>query len=254
MQGGGRSGDAARVWVSTQVGGRVSVCVSGLGGGTDEWRDVGPALARYGDVIAVELTPGSASMIQSGSGPLQMAVESLERVLAGESERPVLMGHSMGALASMLIAATQSDRLAGLVLTAPFVPAARNGRSRLVTTADYARHRVLFLTGARRRRRRRVGPRAVSRRARVAALGALAQYGLQPGAFHAMADRVACPVLVVHGADDHYVPPAFVLAAAARHPTWQVALIAGAGHFPHRDDPAAWLGTVDPWLQRLHPR
>jgi pimeloyl-ACP methyl ester carboxylesterase len=64
----------------------------------------------------------------------------------------------------------------------------------------------------------------------------------------------SCPVLLVHGADDHYVPPGFVLAAAARHPAWQVALIAGAGHFPHRDDPAAWLATVDPWLRALHAR
>ncbi len=160
----------------------------------------------------------------------------------------------MGALASMLIAATQPHRLAGLVLTAPFVPVARNGRSTLATAADYARHRVLFLAGAGRRRRDRSELRTVNRRTRAAGLRALAQYGLRPGAFHALADRVSCPVLLVHGGNDHYVPPAFALAAAARHPAWQVALIAGAGHFPHRDDPAAWLSTVDPWLQRLRPR
>jgi alpha-beta hydrolase superfamily lysophospholipase len=83
----------------------------------------------------------------------------------------------MGAVAGMLIAATDSRRLAGLVLTAPFVPAARNGRSTVATAVDYA-----------------------------------------------------------------------------RHPAWQVALTAGAGHFPHRDDPAAWLATVDPWLRALHAR
>jgi pimeloyl-ACP methyl ester carboxylesterase len=240
--------------VSTQAGKRVLVCLSGLGGGTADWLDVGPALARYGDVIAVELALGPASAIHSGGGPLQAAVEALDRVLASEPELPVLVGHSMGALVSMLIAATHSHRLAGLVLTAPFVPAGRNGRSTVATAADYARHRILFLTDARRRRRQRLEPRAVSRRARVAGLAALARYGLRPDAFHAMADEVVCPVLLVHGGDDHYVPPAFVLAAAARHPAWQVDLIAGAGHFPHRDDPAAWLAAVDPWLQCLPPR
>jgi pimeloyl-ACP methyl ester carboxylesterase len=237
-----------------KAGGRGLVCVSGLGGETDEWMNVGPALARHGDVIAVELTLDAPNSIQAGGGPLQIAVQALDRLLASEPEQPVLLGHSMGALASMLVAATRSDRLAGLVLTAPFVPAARNGRSTLVTAADYGRHRVLFLTGARRRRCERRGPGAVSRRLRVAGLGALARYGLRPGAFHAVADQVACPVLLVHGRDDHHVPPAFVLAAAARHPTWQVALLAGVGHFPHRDHPAAWLATVDPWLQGLQPR
>jgi N-formylmaleamate deformylase len=216
--------------------------------------NVGPALARHGDVIAVALTLDAPNSMQGGGGPLQIAVQALDRLLAGEPERPVLLGHSMGALASMLVAATRSDRLAGLVLTAPFVPAARNGRSTLVTAADYGRHRVLFLTGTRRRRRERRGPRPLSRRLRGAGLGALARYGLRPGAFHAVADRVTCPVLLVHGGDDHYVPPAFVLAAAARHPSWQVALLAGAGHFPHRDHPTAWLATVDPWLQGLQPR
>ncbi len=237
-----------------KAGGRRLVCVSGLGGETDEWMNVGPALAQHGDVIAVEMTLAAQNAIQCGGGPLQIAVQALDRLLASEPDRPVLLGHSMGALASILVAASRSDRLAGLVLTAPFVPAARDGRSTLVTAADYGRHRVLFLTGVRRRRRVRRGSPAVSRRLRVAGLGALARYGLRPGAFHAVADRVACPVLLVHGGDDHYVPPAFVLAAAARHPTWQLALLAGAGHFPHLDHPAAWLARVDPWLQGLQPR
>jgi len=221
MQAGGDSRDTACVWPSTEAGGRPSVCVSGLGGAADEWTDVGPALAQYGDVIAVELTLPVASPIRSGGAPLEAALDALDRVLASAPERSVLIGHSMGALASMLIAATQPHRLAGLVLTATFVPVARNGRSTLATAADYARHRVLFLAGAGRRRRDRSELRTVNRRTRAAGLRALAQYGLRPGAFHALADRVSCPVLLVHGGDDHYVPPAFALAAAARHPAWQ---------------------------------
>jgi esterase len=239
------------VWASAEAGGRVLVCVSGLGGATREWTSVAPALIGFGEVIAVELTMSAASDCRSGGGPLAIAVDGLDRVLGSVAERPVLIGHSMGALASMLIAATRPYSLGGLVLTAPFAPVARNGRSRLATAADYARHRLLFLMSARRRPRSEV--RTANRRDRAAGLVALAHYGLRPAVFHTMADRVSCPVLLVHGDNDHYVPPAFARAVAARHPAWQFALIAEGGHFPHRDAPAAWLAAVDPWLRRLRP-
>lgn len=240
----------ANAWPSTGTAGRLVVCVPGLGGAADEWTDVAPGLTRHGDVIAVEPTMAVTSADPLAPGPLRTTLGAVDRALGGRPEHPVLIGHSMGAVASMLIAANGSHRLGGLVLTAPFMPVARNGRSTFVTVADYAWHRVLFLAGAR-GRHRRSGLPTVNRRDRAAGLRTLAKYGLRPGAFHTLADRVDCPVLIVHGSNDHYVPPAFALAAVARHPAWQLKLIAGAGHFPHRDHPSAWLGIVDPWLQRL---
>jgi pimeloyl-ACP methyl ester carboxylesterase len=258
--------------VASQTDRPLCVCVCGLGGTTDEWILVSPALAQAADVAAaaaVELAlrpanrppnrarrpaSGSDAVRRRGGGPLRAAVEALDLRTAGAPAGSILIGHSMGALASMLLAAGGTRRFAGVVLTAPFLPAGRNGRSTVTTTADYARHRAQFLAGARRRRReRRPATPAIGRDARVAALGALAWYGLRPTAFHAMADRVDCPVLLVHGSADHYVPPAFASATAARHPTWQLALIPGAGHFPHRDNPTAWLDLVMPWLARVQP-
>jgi len=151
----------------------------------------------------------------------------------------------------MLAAAAEPSRVSGLVLTAPFLPVARDGRSRLTTAADYARHRVLFLAGTSGRHRElpRSGP--LTLRERGANLRSLAHCGLRPGAFHAHADAVSCPVLIVHGENDHYVPAAFALGAAHRHPGWQLELLTGAGHFPHRDAPDAWLRAVLPWLDGL---
>jgi pimeloyl-ACP methyl ester carboxylesterase len=184
--------------------------------------------------------------------PLQASLAALKVVLDDATEPPILIGHSMGAVASILLAATYPDRLAGLVLTAPFLPVARHGRSSLATAADYARHRALFLANSRSRRAQRTSAvKARDFRARARGLIALARLGLRPASFHAMAARVTCPVLIVHGSDDHYVPAAFARAAAARYPTWQIALIPAVGHFPHRDEPAAWLAIVDPFLQHL---
>jgi pimeloyl-ACP methyl ester carboxylesterase len=225
--------------------GRLLVCVSGLGGSAEEWAGVAPALRRHGDVITLEPATGGAG------GPLRGGLEALDPLLAGAPGPAVLLGHSLGAVVSLLEAATSPQRVAGVVLTAPFVPVARDGRSTLATAADYARHRVLFAAGARGRRRDRAGRPRIDRSARASGLRALARYGLRPDAFHAMADGVSCPVLLVHGGADHHVPPAFARAAAARHPAWRLALIAGAGHFPHRDDAAAWLAEVGPWLERL---
>src|SRR5205823_551865 len=128
------------------------------------------------------------------------------------------------------------ERLAGLLLNAPFLPFSRNGRSSLLSAADYARHRALFFAAVRRRRQEPSRSQALDRRTQAAALRALPSYGVRPAAFHAIADRVGCPVLLLHGEQDHYVPPAFALAAAGRHPQWQLSLIPGAGHFPHRDN------------------
>jgi pimeloyl-ACP methyl ester carboxylesterase len=95
-----------------------------------------------------------------------------------------------------------------------------------------------------------VNTRRVTDVSQAAALRTLARYGVRPAAFHNLADRVSCPVLLLHGDEDHYVPPAFALAAADRHPQWEFSLIPGAGHLPHRDNPANWLASVDPWLRR----
>jgi fermentation-respiration switch protein FrsA (DUF1100 family) len=150
-----------------------------------------------------------------------------------------------------LDSARYPGRLAGLVLTAPFVPVARNGRSSLTTAADYAHHRALFLAGSRARRRQRSSGGDLDLRAPASGLAALTRFGLRPAAFHAVGSRVSCPVLIVHGSDDHYVPSAFALGAAARHPTWQLATIPRAGHFPHRDNAGSWLAIVDPFLRHL---
>jgi pimeloyl-ACP methyl ester carboxylesterase len=243
--------ETALVWPAAGAGRRRTVCVSGLGGAAGEWAPVAPALARYGEVIALELTLGAA---RRGDRVLRSAVEHVDRALSAMPDQPLLIGHSMGALASMLVAAgrPRPQGLAGLVLTAPFVPVARHGRSSLATAAGYARDRVLFVADA--RRRRSSAPRAIDPRTRAAGLAALAAYGLRPQTFHDLAERIDCPVLVVHGGEDHYVPAAFALAAAARHTTWRAAVMAGAGHFPHRDDPAAWLAIVDPWVGRLASR
>ncbi len=226
------------------------ICISGLGGVSGEWACVAESLKRRGRVLVLELpVAGDGSSSRAGS-PLAAGHRLVREALARDgTHRPVLLGHSMGALAAILAAANEPARLAGLVLTAPFLPVARHGRSRIRTAADYGRHRALFIGETARRTPLRRESMTV--RSRAAALRSLARYGLRPNSFHALADRVTCPVLLVHGSSDHYVPAAFASGAAERHPGWRLELVAGAGHFPHRDAPGAWLQAVEPWLDSL---
>jgi pimeloyl-ACP methyl ester carboxylesterase len=76
-------------------------------------------------------------------------------------------------------------------------------------------------------------------------LRSLAPLGLRPAELHDVGDAITCPVLVVHGDDDHHVPVAFARASARRHPSWRLAVIPGAGHVSHRAAPASWLGPCD---------
>jgi len=61
--------------------------------------------------------------------------------------------------------------------------------------------------------------------------------------------QVSCPVLAIHGADDEYGSPRHpqLIAALAGGPA-EVALLAGTGHVPHREQPEAVLSRLQGWL------
>jgi pimeloyl-ACP methyl ester carboxylesterase len=207
----------------------VQICIAGRGRPAADWQAVGPRLAERGELVTLDLGGCDA--------------DELRRI--ARSRAPggtVLIGHSMGALVAMQAAAAEPPLFTGLVMTDGFYPPSRNGRTITATAADYTRHRLLFAAGALRRRPNRATRVATPR------LRSLMSLGLRPATFHSIADRVACPVLLVHGSRDHHVPSAFAAAAAARHPSWDLRMI-DSGHFPHRDAAEAWLAVVEDWLE-----
>jgi pimeloyl-ACP methyl ester carboxylesterase len=161
----------------------------------------------------------------------------------------VVVGHSSGAVGALNIAVAHPDRVDALVLTSGFFPPARGGRSAAATIGDYVRHRAFFVRDVARRKRL---PRPTRRGGRE--LASVARLGIRSEGFHAVADDVRCPVLVIHGDADHVVPVAFARAALTRHPTWTYHEIRDAGHFPHRDIPEVWAKIVACWLEPLTPQ
>lgn len=155
----------------------------------------------------------------------------------------VVIGHSMGGVLALRMARERPRPLRAVVPTGCFFPPARNGRPLVETIADYAGHRVAFA-----RRRLRDGPAGDGAEGSGRALASLARLALGRGDPAAALATVTRSVLVVHARDDHHVPVDFALAAAARHPRWDVRVLETGGHHTHVDEPERWLAAVAPWL------
>jgi pimeloyl-ACP methyl ester carboxylesterase len=208
------------------------VCLHGLGRSPADWDAVRPRLERLGEVRTPRLPrdPGAA----------------LDAAAAATAPGATVVGHSMGGLIALRLAHERRVEFAAIVLTGCFFPPARNGRSTAAAVRDYLGHRVAYLRGL------RGDPGAASAGSRAggaAALGSLLRLGIRRGEFDAAAAAVRAPVLVVHARDDHHVPVDFALAAAARHPSWDLRLLDSGGHHAHRDRPDPWLAVVLPWLE-----
>ena len=189
--------------------------MSGVGGGPAGWDAVRPALSGLGPITVSPPVAGSL----------------------------IVVGHSYGGIGALRLAASAPARVAAVVLTGCFFPPARGGRSWRSSIVDYARHRAAYVRVVAARPR---APRP-SRRA-FRQMSQLARLGLHPHAFHAMADEVRCPVLVIHGEDDHLVPITFARVAWAAHPAWAFRELAHAGHRAHEQHPAVWAAIVLEWL------
>jgi pimeloyl-ACP methyl ester carboxylesterase len=62
--------------------------------------------------------------------------------------------------------------------------------------------------------------------------------------------RVRCPVLLLHGDDDHICPIANSRSLAAARPDWEFVTLAGAGHGPNARDPVRVNLLIKEFLDR----
>jgi pimeloyl-ACP methyl ester carboxylesterase len=209
----------------------VLVCLHGLGRSPSDWDAVRPGLERYGRVVAPQLPRdvGRAQWIAAAATP----------------EGAFVVGHSLGALIAMRLAADSTRGVQGVVLTSSFFPPALNGRSAAATVRDYAGHRVAFL-----RELRSPDRIPASGDGSMRGLGYLVRTAALRGRLRATATAIDSAVLVVHAADDHFVPLDFAF-AGARYPGWPIVVLDGGGHYPHIRRPTEWLAAVGPWLERI---
>jgi pimeloyl-ACP methyl ester carboxylesterase len=261
------------------------VLVHGLGGSHLSWIQVASGLSGLGRVVALDL-PGFGRSPADGRGTRVMDLRrSLDGFIDRVAGREVvLVGNSMGGLVAMAEAAVVPDRVGGLVLTASVFPWVRGALPHPAVLGAFALYDLDGI-GERvvRGRRRSVSPEtfvAFGLRlltvdpGRIPAEVVAAQVDLirdtrddpdQPHAFIEAArsitafvrtpaisgrvlDGVRCPVLVIHGRRDRFVPARFAEAALSSHPSWRGRILPDVGHVPQMERPDRWLSEVADWF------
>ncbi|MBI2963895.1 MAG: 2-succinyl-6-hydroxy-2,4-cyclohexadiene-1-carboxylate synthase [Deltaproteobacteria bacterium] len=242
------------------------VCLHGFTGRGESWRPLGLALGGRRAVLAPDLpghggTRAAAFTTESASALL---VEALARVGV---ERFSLLGYSLGGRLALSLALDHPRSVGRLVVesASPGLASAEQRAERRGADAALADRleregvaafvarweaQPLFATLARLPEGARRALRA-QRLAQDAAALAAALRGLGTGAQPWLGDRLhelAPPALIVAGAEDGKFRD-WAAWMQARIPCAELAIVEGAGHVPHLEQPEAFLRRVGAFLE-----
>ena len=260
------------------------VLIHGLGGSHLNWLRVAPGLAGLGSVFALDL-PGFGWSPRDGRGSGLMDERRIVSRFIAElgTGRVVVAGHSMGGVIAMLQAAVEPSSAAGLVLTASALPWTKGGFPHPAVMGAFALYDTPGL-GERfaRLRMRRMDPEQVVRfgyrmvmadpsslpeeivrlnvdlvrerqddpdaaDAFLDAARSMLRLGKRPQVSARALESIECPVLLMHGRRDRFVPAAFAEAVLAAHPAWRGRIFPDLGHAPQLEAPGRWLAEVADW-------
>jgi pimeloyl-ACP methyl ester carboxylesterase len=217
-----------RIAVEDDGAGDAVVCVHGLGGSSNTWTPLLPALAGL-RVIRPDL-PGSARSAAAGG---VLSIERLAEAVVGVCSRLGIgrahfLGHSMGTIVCQHVAATNPGLVRSLALFGPLIVPGDPARTAIRARAEQARGG----TSAMQAIAQTLSQAAVSAdtRTRAPTASAFVRESLMrqdPDGYArscdalaearpAALDRIEAPVLLVTGDEDTVAPPQAVRAMAER--------------------------------------
>ena len=217
-----------RVAVEDEGEGPVVVCVHGLGGSSNTFTPLMPALARH-RVVRVDLPGSGRSQRAEGALSIERFVDALLGVCTRLNvTRAHWIGHSMGSIVCQQIAAAQPKWVASLALFGPLIAPPDAARGALRTRAAKAReglagmHEITqtLVNAALSADSRERSPLAVAfvreslmrQDGDTYARSCEALADAQPAAV----EKIEAPVLLVTGDEDGVAPPQAVRAMADR--------------------------------------
>lgn len=242
-----------------------------------QWKAQIPFLARHFRVVAFDGRGNGGSdrpEVPAAYDEREYAADALAVLDATRTDRAVLLGYSMGAQRGLVLAAEHPERVAGAIFIGPAYPGggeplperAVPWEEELDTDEGWAKHNkhywlrdypdfVRFFFS-------RVFTEPHSTKQIDDCVGwalettgetlVTAQYGatLEPEEARALARRVRCPVLVVHGTGDR-IASVTRGRALAEHTGDRLVVVEGGGHAPHARDPVMFNRLVYDFVRTL---
>ena len=243
-----------------------------------QWKAQIPYLARHFRVITFDGRGNGRSdrpAEREAYDESQFAADGLAVLDATATERAVLIGYSLGAQRGLILATEHPERVEAAVFVGPSYPgggrplderARFTWEDELDTDEGWAKYNKHFwlrdYRGFVEFFFSRLFREPHSTKQIEDCVGwalettpetlVAAQYGqlLEPEEARKLAERLHCPLLVVHGTTDeiaHYTRGE----ALAEHGRGGLVLIEGGGHAPHARDPVAFNRLVREFLERL---
>jgi pimeloyl-ACP methyl ester carboxylesterase len=238
------------------------VLLHGLFGSGTNWHGIAKSLAGRWRVLAPDLRNHGASPQAEAAGYEAMVADIAALLDANGIASCALVGHSMGGKLAMQFALSHPERVRGLVVV-DMAPVAYPGRLRDIVTALQGLDLSAFTRRA--DADAALAPRIVEPAVRAfllqnlvradgrfawrfnlsgltAALEQLMGFEVPPGRCY---ER---PALFLHGTDSDYVGPAVHAPTRALFPAARFEAVAGAGHWVHAEQPAAFLQALARFL------
>lgn len=235
-----------RVAVEEEGEGPAVVCVHGLGGSSNTYTPLMPAMARH-RVVRVDLPGSGRSQRAEGALSIERYVETLLRICERlKIARAHWVGHSMGTIVCQHIAAEHASLAASMALFGPLIAPPDAARTAMQARAAKARegaggmHEITqgLLNAAISADTRQRLPVAVAyvreslmrQDGEAYARSCEALAGAQPAAV----ERIEAPVLLVTGDEDGVAPPQSVRAMADklhRAASKRVVVLPRCGHW-----------------------
>ena len=217
-----------RVAVEEEGEGPAVVCVHGLGGSSNSWTPLMPALARH-RVVRIDL-PGSGRS-QRAEGPLSIGryVETLLSICTRlDIARAHWLGHSMGTIVCQHVAANEPQRVRSLALFGPLIAPPDAARAAMRARAAKAREGAAGMQEITEALLKAAISADTRERQPVAVAFVRESLMRQDGDGYARScealaeapaaavERIAAPTLLVTGDEDGVAPPQSVRAMADR--------------------------------------
>jgi pimeloyl-ACP methyl ester carboxylesterase/predicted glycosyltransferase len=243
------------------------------------WKMQIPYLARHCRVVTFDGRGNGRSDRPQNSeayAEAEFAADALAVLDATATERAFVVGLSLGAERGLILAAEHPERVEGAVFIGPVYPGGGEPLAqRLVSWDDeldttegwakYNRHYWLrdypgfleFFFGEMFSEPHSTKPiedcvgwgHETTPEVLITAQGGAT---LSPEEARALADRVRCPVLVIHGTDDRIISVTRGAALAA-HARGDLVLLEGSGHGPHVRDPVAVNRLLRDFIEPARP-